>query len=86
VTCPACGSDPGYGTREGKTPNNLRSAVKRLFSSLKYNCGWSPGRAKGRGIGAVGFSVMLALAVHNLRLHFPDARRAANRPRVPKFA
>lgn len=77
---------PGYGTREWKALYNMRSAVERLFSSLKYNCGWSPGRAKVRGIGAVGFSLMLALAVHNLRLRYPEARRAANRPRVREAA
>ena len=77
---------PAYGTREWKALYNMRSAVERLFSSLKYNCGWSPGRAKVRGIGAVGFSLMLALAVHNLRLRYPEARHAANRPRIPKAA
>ena len=64
----------------------LLNTSERLFSSLKYNCGWSPGRAKVRGIGAVGFSLMLALAVHNLRLRYPEARHAANRPRIPKAA
>ena len=77
---------PGYGTREWKDLYNMRSAVARLFASVKHDCGWSPSRAKVRGIGAVGFSLMLALAVHNLRLRYPDARRASSLPRTAKAA
>lgn len=77
---------PGYGTREWKKLYDRRGAVERNFASLKYNCGWSATRAKVRGIGAVGFSLVLAMVVHNLRLQFPDARHAPNRPRVPKGA
>jgi hypothetical protein len=73
---------PGYGTREWKECYDRRGAVERNFASLKYNCGWSATRAKVRGIGAVGFSLVLALVVHNLRLQFPEARHVPNSPRV----
>jgi hypothetical protein len=60
-----------------------RSAVERLFASVKYNSGWSPSRAKVPGITAVGFSLALAYAVHNLRLRFPEARRTQAETRWP---
>lgn len=72
---------PGYSTREWKEFYDRRGAVERNVGRLKYNCGWSATRAKVRGIGAVGFSLVLDLVVHNLRPQFPEARHAPNSPR-----